>query len=252
MQPAIHKGALLAGAIATALAITIAAPTRAIAHPHLKVQGRARKVAHRLTQKPPIEQTRLAITYTAEKSKQASREGSGFWLDGASLDGALTFHGGFGVAANLSVLHGGHFSNGGNIGKTTIAFGPRYTKDTTEWVRKGNWRKKEDWFKKAPHSQVYIEALFGVAHGFDGGFPERDTIASSANSSAVQLGAGVDVVLWRNFGARVFDLDYIHTGLPNGANNSQNDLRLSFGITYSLGNSVSPVPPAPPETKSQP
>ena len=252
MQPAIHKGALLAGAIATALAITMAAPTRASAHPHPKAKEKARKIAHKLAQKPPIRHATLAVTYTGESSKQASRTDSGFWLNGGGLDGALTFNHGVGLAANLSVVHGESFNNGSSIGKTTIAFGPRYTKDTTDWVRKGNWMKKEDWFKKAPRSQVYLEALFGIAHGFGGGFPENETIAASANSIAVQLGAGIDVMLSRHFGARLFELDYIHTELPNGAANSQDDLRLSVGVTYHFDAPVPAVAIATPAASPQP
>ena len=228
MQPAIHKGALLAGAIATALAMTMTAPTCAFAHRHPKAKEKAHKLVHKLAHKPPVKHTAVAVTYTGETSKQASRTDSGFWLNGASLDGALTFNRGIGLAANLSVVHGGDFSNGRSVGKTSIAFGPRYTKDTTEWVRKGKWINKGNWLKKTPSSQVYVEFLLGVSHGFDGGFPEGGTIASSANSAAVQLGTGIDVSLSRHFGARIFELDYIHTGLPNGASNSQNDLRLSL------------------------
>jgi hypothetical protein len=240
MQSAIHKGALLAGALAASMVLPVVAFARPLPHPRAK--EKAHKLVHKLAHRPPVKHAAIAVTYTGEASKKASLPNSGFWLNGGSVDGALTFHRGLGLAANLSVLHNS------TAGKTTIAFGPRYTKDITEWTRKGKWLKKEDWFKKMPPSQVFAEALFGIAHGFDGAYPEGSTIASSANSAAIQLGVGVDVTLWKHFGARVFELDYVRTGLPNGAANSQNDLRLSFGVNYTWNAPTQPpataVPPA--------
>jgi hypothetical protein len=31
---------------------------------------------------------------------------------------------------------------------------------------------------------------------------------------------------------RVLELDFVHTSLPNNAGNSQNDLRIGFGVTF--------------------
>ena len=226
MQRAIYKGALLAGAIAIALAI----PVSASGSPRL--HAKAKKLTHKIAHKPKIKHAMVAVTYSGEASKQPSISNSGFWLNGGSVDGAATIYHGLGAAANLSVVHAQEFSSKVSVGKTTIAFGPRYTKDITEWSRKGKWIKKEDWFKKLPPSQVYGEILFGVVHGFDGTFPDGLSINSSANSFALRLGAGLDVTLWHHIGARVFELDYIRTNLPNGAANNQNDLRLSFGVNY--------------------
>ena len=237
MQRTIPKGALLSGAIAIAIAL----PMTTYAHPHAK--EKAHKIAHKLARKPPVKHATFAVTYTGEASKKASISNSGFWLNGVGIDGAATFHRGLGLAANFSVVHAHDSVSNTSTGKTTIVFGPRYTKDI-KWARnpagqsvgnsagRGKWLKKEDWFKKMPPSQIFAEALFGIAHGFDGAYPEGSTIASSASSGAIQLGVGVDVTLWKHFGARLFEFDYIRTGLPNGFANNQNDLRLSFGVNY--------------------
>jgi hypothetical protein len=235
MQRTMYTGALLAGAIAIALAAPLTARAADFAHPHPHVKQKARKVANsmrKIARKPPVKHAAFAVTYTGEAAKRASSQNSGFWITGGSIDGAATLRRGLGFAANLSVVHASNITPGTNVGKTTIVFGPRYTKDTTEWVRKGGWIHKGDWFKKMPPSQVFAEALFGFAHGFDGAFPEGSTLYPSASSAAIQLGVGVDVTLWKHFGARLFELDYVRTGLPNGAANSQNDLRLSFGVNY--------------------
>lgn len=232
MQRTMHKGALLAGAIAIAFATATAAPAARFADPHPRARQKAHKLVHKLARKPPIHHAAVAITYSGEASKRASSLNSGFWLTGGSVDGAATLRRGLGVAANFSVVHATNITPGTNAGKTTIVFGPRYTKDTTEWVRKGGWIHKGDWFKKMPPSQVFAEVLFGYARGFDGAFPEGSAVVSSAGSGAIQLGVGVDITLWKHFGARLFELDLVRTGLPNGAANAQNDLRLSFGVNY--------------------
>jgi len=235
MQSTMRKGALLAGAIALVLATPAAARTADFAHPHPHAKEKARKLAHavhKVVRKPPVKHAAFAVTYTGEASTRASSFNSGFWLSGGSIDGAATLRRGLGLAANFTVVHASDITPGTNAGKTTIVFGPRFTKDTTEWVRKGGWIHKGDWFKKMPPSQVFVEALFGFAHGFDGAFPEGSSIYSTAGSSAIQLGVGVDVTLWKHFGARLFELDYVRTGLPNGAADTQSDLRLSFGVNY--------------------
>jgi hypothetical protein len=43
------------------------------------------------------------------------------------------------------------------------------------------------------------------------------------------------VALSRGFGVRAFEVDYLRTSLPNNASNSQNDLRIAFGLTYHTG-----------------
>ena len=42
----------------------------------------------------------------------------------------------------------------------------------------------------------------------------------------------MNLYLTRSFGVRLLQADYVRTTLPNAAANTQNDLRLAFGITY--------------------
>jgi hypothetical protein len=51
----------------------------------------------------------------------------------------------------------------------------------------------------------------------------------------MQLGGGVDVALSRGFGVRAIEVDYVRTSLPNNASNTQNDLKIAFGVTYHIG-----------------
>jgi len=223
----IHTGGLLAGVMGLVLAMTASMPAAAQRHRRLH-QITHNKLTHRLPRKAAFRRADVAITYTGEAAKLAAPPGSRFWLNGGSVDGAVTFYGDLGLAANFSAVHSQDISDGVGLGKTSFVIGPRYTKDTSKWTSK--WRL----MKKAPSSALFGEALFGVAHGFDGQFPSGSSLVASATSPAIQLGVGADVTLWKSFGARVFELDYIHTGLPNNGSNSQNDLRLSFGVSYRL------------------
>jgi hypothetical protein len=72
-------------------------------------------------------------------------------------------------------------------------------------------------------------------HAFNGLFPSSgNTVKSSANAFAMQVGGGVNVALAKGFGLRALQLDYIYTTLPNNGTNTQHDLRMGIGITYHL------------------
>jgi peptidoglycan-associated lipoprotein len=101
-----------------------------------------------------------------------------------------------------------------NLGKISYLAGPRYTIARTSRVR------------------IFAEGLFGGAHGFDSFFPSSGGLVPTANSFAMQFGGGMDVALRDGFGIRAIELDYVRTGLPNNDANSQNDLRIAFGVSY--------------------
>lgn len=219
MQQTIRKGALLAGVFAAALlAATPSSAARLMAHHRAHQDKKAQKP--KKTHHFALTQADIGVTYSGESSKLATQAGNHFWLNGGSVDGALTLYRGLGFAANLNVDHAAKIAQSTGLGKTSFVFGPRYTKETSRWIR----------VKGVSHSQVYGEALFGVAHGFDSLFPTSS--GSSAGSPAIQVGTGMDLTVWKGFAIRPFELDYIHTAFPNGAANSQHDFRLSFGVSY--------------------
>ncbi|MBW4040354.1 MAG: hypothetical protein HIU91_16150 [Acidobacteria bacterium] len=170
--------------------------------------------------------TDFAVTYTAERAKLAPSTGSYFWLNGASGDAAATFYKGLGVAANLTVNHASNITPGVNLSQTTFVIGPRYTLDTSRFT--------DGRLTKNHATYLFAESLFGVVHGFGSVFPTNSGVATSASAFAMQLGGGANVALSRGFGLRLFELDYVRTTLPNNGSNSQNDLRLAFGVSYHL------------------
>jgi hypothetical protein len=172
------------------------------------------------TAQPPSKPFQLgspvaAVTYDLERVKTAAIGGSDFWLQGGSVDLAIPFYKGLGVAGSFSGAHASNIQPGVNLSKLTYVAGPRYTFG-------------------GPHIQIFGEGLFGGAYAFDGIFPATGGVLASANSYAIQIGSGVDVPLRNGFGVRALEVDYVRTALPNNGTNSQNDLRLSFGLSYHI------------------
>jgi hypothetical protein len=122
----------------------------------------------------------------------------------------------FGIAADIGVEHTGNV-DGAGYGLTLATFnaGPRL---------------------KLPvkSAQIFVQTLFGLAHGFNSEFPRRDMLVSSANSFAFDVGGGVDYRINRRLSLRVLQLDYLRTALPNNTNNWQNNLRIGAGIIVRL------------------
>lgn len=121
------------------------------------------------------------------------------------------------AVADISVEHTGSVNEAPyGLTLTTIAFGPRFV-------------------GPAPHhSQFFAQTLFGLAHGSGSQFPVGNTLKTRANSFALDLGAGFEHSLTEHLGARLLQVEYMRTALPNNSSNWQNNLRLSTGITFSF------------------
>jgi outer membrane immunogenic protein len=48
-------------------------------------------------------------------------------------------------------------------------------------------------------------------------------------------GGGVSTRIKRKWGINAVEVDYVHTRIPNGNNNSQNNFRIATGVTYHFG-----------------
>ena len=155
----------------------------------------------------------VAVTYDLERARTAAIGGSGFWLQGGGVDVDVPFYRGLSLVGSFSGAHASNIQPGVNLSKLTYLDGPRYTLSGSRF-------------------QIFGEGLFGGAHAFDGIFPATGGATPTANSYAIQLGGGVDIPLRNGFGVRALELDYVRTGLPNNGTNSQNDLRLAFGLSY--------------------
>jgi hypothetical protein len=167
--------------------------------------------------------TDLAITYVAERAKIASVECGCFWLEGGSMNAAVTFYRGLGIAANITGGQASSVAPGVDLAKVYLMMGPRYT------YRPGKWRGS---FGQHGEIRIFGEGLAGGVHGFNTIFPSSGGVAGAASSFAFQAGGGLDWTIWKDIGIRVVEADYVRSTLPNGGNSTQNDLRLAAGISF--------------------
>ena len=206
MQKILRTGVLLAGALASTLPLAAQQPP-----------------AQQSPKKPHVRSSDVAVLFNFERSQVAQTGPPGFWLKGGSLDGSLTLFRGLGVAADLTGEHASNIQNNVSLGKFAYMFGPRYTFNASRYT---------DRLTKKHNTQVFGEALFGGVHAFDSTFPGPTNATSSANAFSMQLGGGLDIAFAKGLGIRALEADLVHTTLPNNAANSQNDLRIAFGISF--------------------
>lgn len=84
--------------------------------------------------------------------------------------------------------------------------------------------------------ETFAHGLVGAAHASDSYFPTATTYSTSANSFAYKAGGGFDFALSHLLAVRVVEVNYLHTGLPNGMGNSQSHLTIGAGIVLRLHN----------------
>ena len=173
---------------------------------------------------PPID---ITATYTAEHAKISPSGDCGcFWLQGGSGEANIYVYRDLSVAAELTGSHVGNITPGVDVSQIAVMGGPRYTYGTSRWT--------DRIFGSGHRTSFFGEALFGGVHAFDGVYPSSTGLKTTASAFSMQVGGGFNVRLARNFGLRALEVDYVRTSLPNGATDSQHDLRLAAGISYQI------------------
>ncbi|MFC6645063.1 OmpA family protein [Granulicella cerasi] len=79
------------------------------------------------------------------------------------------------------------------------------------------------------------EALVGGAHATDSYFPSSSGSMTSASSLALAAGGGLDLYINRRFDVRAVNVQFLHTGFPNGDNNSQSHITIGAGVVFKFG-----------------
>ena len=168
----------------------------------------------------PEVSTDIAATFAVEHSQVVPSKCC-FWLMGGGADAAITFKNGLGAAVAFTGDHASNVTPGVDVNKITIMAGPRYT-----------WTVPQSKSASQKNYQIFTQGLVGRVHGFNGAYPEMPALASTANAFAFQAGAGLNLLCHNNWGVRLLEADYVHSTLPNGSGNLQNDFRISFGVTW--------------------
>jgi hypothetical protein len=170
----------------------------------------------------------IAFTYVAERAKIATEPCGCFWLQGAGMNGAVTFYRGLGVAANLTGGHASNVQDGVGLDKVYFMMGPRYTYQRKNWF--GHDVGQNAGFR------MFGEGLIGGVHAFNTVVPSSAGVAGAASSFVFQVGGGVDHTIRRGIGIRIVEADYVRSTLPNAASNTQHDFRLAAGISFRFTN----------------
>jgi hypothetical protein len=169
----------------------------------------------------------IAMAYSLERAKIVDTDCGCFWLQGGSVDAAITLFHGLGAAVNTTGEHRSNVTPGVDLDKFSFMAGPRYTWTTNRFSAQFLGSNRE--------TSVFGEALFGGAHAFDSVFPTTSGVVTTASSFSMQLGGGLNIGIAKGFGVRALEVDYVRTSLPNNGSNTQHDLRLAFGVNYHLG-----------------
>lgn len=183
----------------------------------------SRPAAAGSTTSPPRHSFDMSAMFATEYAGVASQNSGNFWMNGGAADASFNVLGGLGIAADFSVDTAGNVGIGGSANKVQFAAGPRYTIEMS-----GSHSERFE-------NRIFVEALGGIAHGYNGLYPSSTGVQNSASSSAVLIGGGYDLGLRGGWGLRLLDAAWVRTMLPNGAANVQSDLRLGFGLSYRMG-----------------
>jgi len=87
----------------------------------------------------------------------------------------------------------------------------------------------------APHAISAVGEISGYQANRISGSTQNVTILNYLFGGRYSLGGGVHVPVGRHLGINIVQADWLHSTLPNAANNRQNDLRLGTGIYLVLG-----------------
>ena len=167
---------------------------------------------------------RVEVSFTYSPTGVQSPPGTCgcFFMNGVSAEGNFRTYRAFTTVLDVTATHTG------NIRKTGEPFSMIMV---TGGIRL-NYRIGGQRFH---YFKPFFQALAGVAHGFDGAFPDQaGFIQPSANSFALLAGMGVDYKWRRHLSFRVIQADYGYARLRNLDGNDQNLLRISAGITIHL------------------
>jgi len=165
----------------------------------------------------------VGATYALERAKLEPSNCGCFWLGGGNGDVAVTIFKGLGLAANVSGIQAfNNLPTGEGLNKLSYLGGPRYTYKASRLM-------------KTHPTQFFGEALFGKVHGTNSIFPGNTGTTTEATAFAMQAGVGMDIALYKGFAVRAFEVDYVYTQLPNNGSNTQDDLKLSAGLSYHFG-----------------
>ncbi len=165
--------------------------------------------AQRISRPPSVD---LGVNYVADISNAHPGACGCFAMQGGGVNARLALTSRLSAVADFSVVNTGTVSGANyGLGLMTLMAGPQVRH------RMGRY---------TPYGQF----LLGAVRGFNSVFPSSSS--SSATGFIYAVGGGSEMTVSRKFSARLLELDYMRTTLPNNVNNWQNHLKISAGLIY--------------------
>jgi hypothetical protein len=169
----------------------------------------------------------LGFTYTQERTKfVGSSPDDYFRLRGASINVGYSIWNGLGIFADATGMAATNQRNVIDIHQATFIVGPRYTYNVghitpTAWGRK---------------SGIFFEGGVGYTIATSGYYPVGGALSDHSSALSYLAGGGINLHLYHRLDLRLIEADVVQTKLPNGGNNTQNNIRYGTGISFHLGN----------------
>ena len=154
----------------------------------------------------------FGVNYVADIANAHPGACGCFAMQGGGVNARLRLTDRIAAAADFSVVNTGSVSGANyGLGLMTLMAGPQF---------------RHRFGRYTPYGQF----LLGAVRGFNSVFPASSS--SSASGFIYAVGGGSEMILSPKFSARLIELDYMHTNLPNNGNNWQNHLKIAAGLIY--------------------
>jgi outer membrane immunogenic protein len=161
-----------------------------------------------------VPRAEAALTYTYVHTNAPPGGCGCFSMNGGTGSFAYHLNSKFAGVAEVASVHAGNVdATGLDLTLTSFLFGPRLTHHIPGT-------------RLTPYGQV----LVGAVHSTGRLVPISANGASSSTTFAATVGGGLDFRLSHRIAIRPVQIDYFVTTLPNGANDHQNNLRVSSGL----------------------
>ena len=163
----------------------------------------------------------ISAGYSYVRANLIPDNGCCFAMNGGSGSVALNANNWFGLVAEVGGYHSGNVqSTGLDLNVVTYLFGPRIS-----------YRRSE---RITPFGQVLLGGGHASGSLYTGTATSRGL--GTQNNFAMAAGGGLDIKVSSHFAIRIAQVDYLLTKFANGANDHENNLRVSAGVIFRFGN----------------
>jgi len=168
----------------------------------------------------------LAFTYSQERTKFVGTSTNDYFrLRGGSINAGYSLWGGLGPFIDASGYAASNQRQVIDIHQAAFVFGPRYTYNWGH-ITPTAWNRK---------SGVFFEGGVGYTFATSGYYPDGGVLSNHASALTYLAGGGINLTLYHRMDIRIIEADIVQTKLPNGGDNTQNNIRLGAGVNFHLG-----------------